>query len=60
MHVGWCICVTGCVIKLDDNLQELIVSFHYMGSGDTAQSLGLLANAFTCYDISLVHNVNIS
>lgn len=38
--------VTVRVWRSEDNLQELVLSFHYVGSGDQTQWSGLVASAF--------------
>lgn len=52
---------TECMWKSADNVQELILSFHYLGSvGSTSSCQTLAASTFTCWTISLVPIAKIS
>lgn len=43
--VGY-ICATAYMWKSNKNLQELVLSFHYVGPGDKAQIMGLAISTF--------------
>lgn len=39
----------------EDNMHEWVLSFHHMGPGIKLWSLGMVASAFTFWDILLAH-----